>query len=330
MRAPSLVLPGGEQPLRPAALWLEERLNAVSSAGMTLPPGERALRCGDWLHLRRGNGGDAGLYRVRQCRRDAEGGQRLLLEHALAALGDQVLAGSRTRSGPLSDIVPALLGEQVGGRWTAGQIFPGDSLTFTYENENLLSALLRSCAAISGEWRLSWSFGAEPWHLHIERPPAAVQTELRLGRNLDSLRVTEDRSALCTRAIPVGRGGLTLSAIEADTLAEYGAVTAVIAAPLVDDSATLRALAAAALQRRCRPALCVSAVARDLSPETGEPLDALAPGVVCRIPLPREGLTLTERVTCLRWPDLVGDPARAELTLGAEGERASRMLGLRA
>ena len=62
--------------------------------------------------------------------------------------------------------------------------------------------------------------------------------------------------------------------------------------------------------------------AHDLSAITGEAMDALVPGRVCRVCLPDRGRTIRQRIISRAYADLLGEPGRVTLTLATEGSSA--------
>ena len=70
------------------------------------------------------------------------------------------------------------------------------------------------------------------------------------------------------------------------------------------------------------PAVTVTIDAHDLSAITGEAMDALVPGRVCRVCLPDRGRTIRQRISSRAYADLLGEPGRVTLTLATEGSSA--------
>ena len=68
--------------------------------------------------------------------------------------------------------------------------------------------------------------------------------------------------------------------------------------------------------------MTVTIDAHDLSAITGEAMDALVPGRVCRVCLPDRGRTIRQRIISRAYADLLGEPGRVTLTLATEGSSA--------
>ena len=64
----------------------------------------------------------------------------------------------------------------------------------------------------------------------------------------------------------------------------------------------------------------------ELADATGEPLDRLTLGRVCRVPLPEFGTVIEERIISKNYPDIIGRPSEVTITLGNELEDVSTIL----
>lgn len=70
----------------------------------------------------------------------------------------------------------------------------------------------------------------------------------------------------------------------------------------------------------------MSVSALDLSEMTGEPLDRLTIGKMCRIPLPKDGITVNDYITKLSWSDVYGAPTKVAVTLANSPRTASDLI----
>ncbi|MCI5771520.1 MAG: hypothetical protein MR021_01650, partial [Clostridiales bacterium] len=83
------------------------------------------------------------------------------------------------------------------------------------------------------------------------------------------------------------------------------------------------------LEAHKHPALSITLDAIDLSEATGEALDRLTLGRLCRVCLPEQGETLRRRIIRRVFPDVLGEPRRVRVTLASEMDSAvSTMAGL--
>lgn len=319
--------------LHPDALWLEERLTPVSCAEMVLGPEEPELPVGSWVSLYTAHGA-AGVFRVEGVTTDGSGTRTASLMHGFAALADEVVADDPAADGPLPADV--LLRRLLSGSalWRLDQCEYTETVHVITAGCDLLEAVLAVSAALpDSRWVLDQT--ALPWRASLIRMDSGetAACELRLDRSIDSLRVTVDRTDLATRLYLTGADGLTMAAanggvpyVEEHT-AEWGVVSAAEAEPLIDDPAELKRLALVRLHARSTPAVRVTIDGAELCEATGAALDELTPGRMCRVPLPEQGRVLTERITALRWPDLVTDPTRVTVTLAASPRSMTGLAG---
>ena len=105
-------------------------------------------------------------------------------------------------------------------------------------------------------------------------------------------------------------------------MARWGYRCAIRSWPQAGSEAELRALAGAWLAAHSEPAVCVKLRVHDPWPDTMEPLERLSLGALCSVPC----LGVKERVLRLRWPDLVREERRMEVTLGGGGASAAEWI----
>ena len=312
--------------LHPTLLSLTETLAPLSSAEMTLPEGEPEVTVGMFMELFTA-AGSAGVFRVETATRRiaGDGGQHLVLQHALCTLSDEVLPGYVELSGTAEEVMSDLLARQGCDRWQLGEV-PDEMLDCSWENENLLTALLSLTESMEGAYRWDYDFSTEPWTLSLLPLPGESFCEVRAGRSLTAARITIDRMDLCTRLYPLGygegadqlnirkvNGGLRY--LTADTAAVWGVVKRIWVEPSITKAARLKAAARRMLEKCKNPVVTVEVEADELCSLTGEAIDRFRVGEMCRLPLPDWGVMMDERVTQLHRPDVYGEPTRVTLTL---------------
>ena len=344
-----------EERLHPARMTLETVLEGLSTAELVLGEDSGSLAIGDLVRVYDGRGEEAGVFRVKRLMASPlEGRTAAELEHALGLLGDQVIFGTRAAHDiaglpppqegeeeqpvEVADALTYIIaGNQMRRRWWqfgASDFHP--AYVFAYENENLLDAVLRTCQVVEEGHRLTCDFSTRPWTLNLSALPSQAECELRASRNLLSLTVETARDGFYTRVYPTGKDGLLLDAedetgarirhIDADTMALWGYRCALQSFPHTQDVRELRAAAASWLSARKNPLTTVTARALDLSLKTRCAQDAPRLGALCRVCLPTHGLTLTERITALRWPNLLEEPERVVVTMATRSPGAAEML----
>ena len=151
--------------LNPSALSISPSGDALSTAAMTLPPGEARARMRDWVELYTPHG-SAGIYRVTRRREDAVEGQRLTLTHGLCALEDAVIPGEGTLSGSPGQVIAAILAHQKRALWTLGRAANGPSVEVEYSYTNALEALEDMLGKL-GDYALTFDQSSLPWKLGL-------------------------------------------------------------------------------------------------------------------------------------------------------------------
>ncbi len=326
--------------LRPSRLQVTERLAPLSGAEMTLPEGEAAVSPGMFAELYDACG-SMGIFRIAQCSRTlgASGGQTVTLEHGLATLGDDVLPGYTELGGTgmtTTAVLQRLLDCQTVKRWTLGDCAYAAEMAYSWENENLLTAILSVASPLPGNPVWCFDQSVTPWRLHLRQASEEI-CECRMSRGLEKVTVTYDRQNLCTRLYPLGYGEgadqLNIAGVnggipylQADTAGEEGLVTRVWTDTSITEASTLLAAAQRELEASCRPQITVEVTGSELVSLTGESLDRLKVGKLCRIPLPGEATPILQRIITAHHPDVMNAPEQVRLTLSTPGQDVSSTL----
>ncbi len=315
--------------LHPSKLQVTQNLTPLSSAVIELPEGETIAEVGQYAELY-GAFGSMGIFRITETEHrvgDASG-QTLYLTHGLATLSDDVLPGYTELGGSdmtTSQVLERLLSCQADQRWTLGDCEYAENFSYSWENENLLTAILSVAQVLPDDPVWDFDQSATPWRLHLRR--ASVQVcECRMGRGLKSVSVTEDRSQMCTRLYPLGYGegadqmhigsvNRGVKYLQADTAEKYGIISGVWTDTSITEPATLMAAGKRVLEKNCQPAITVEVEGAELASGTGEPLDRLQVGRLCRIPLPEENMTVLQRIISAVYEDVLNAPEKVRLTL---------------
>ena len=311
--------------LHPSELTLDESLSPLSVATMSLPAEDCPAKTGSLIALYTAEG-FAGIYRVQQTGQRFGGLVTLQLEHGLVTLSDHLMPVAEERTGTARALLTELLACQSSVMWRLGTVAVPDTVTLTWrcDHSNALSGLCSLMAQLPG-YRLTYDQGVSPWVMNVEALADGDLCECRLNRNLCSLIVEEDRSALCTRLYMEDLP----APLDADTVNLYGVVSRSMSADSGLSADELTARATAYLEAHKHPALSITLDAIDLSEATGEALDRLTLGRLCRVCLPERGETLRRRMIRRVFPDVLGEPQRVRVTLASEMDSAvSTMAGL--
>ena len=192
------------------SLQLSER---QSTASMTLGPAAPALSVGDWVQSESGPGGGT-VWRVKTIDHQVDRDTRTVaLEHAINTLRDKIMFGevkpadiSGSSADPTAqEAVEYILDNQ--GDWTLGDFAYSVSNPYTFNGDDLYSALeivsgsLEDCV-----WE--YSFASYPFTLNVRKLSSALGTEMRMDRNIRTIRTTIDRSRMYNRIYPVGKNNM--------------------------------------------------------------------------------------------------------------------------
>ncbi len=311
------------QTLTPKAVFYPETqpLNlidrGVSTSSITIGPEAPVLTVDDWIK----DDTDPGkgiIWRVKSVETAYERDTRTVqLEHVISTLKDVLIFGSLGGSNASAESMArqALSRQSI---WTLGRFEFSRTLPYQFNNQTVFAALETICGTLDG-WRWEYDLTTLPFKLHIVKKSDDVASELRASRNLVALRRVVDRSGMYTRFYPVGARNIHIAG---DYVSKNEDVYGVIAHTETDQSIRskemLRAWAEDKLSRHAEPSVSITATALELSRATGEPLDKLTLGRVCRVPLPEFGTTIRETITRLSWSDKIRQPETVTVTLANE------------
>lgn len=199
--------------------------------------------------------------------------------------------------------------------WTLGDFEYTDSAPFSFNGDDLFSAMEQITSTLEDPcWE--YDLSALPFILHIRHKSTETACEMRMSRNISTLRRTIDRSQMYTRIYPIGKKNLHITG---DYLSQneniWGRKDKVETDQSQETEAALRLWAQDRLRRHCEPTVTITIGGLDFSRDTGEALDSLAIGKVCRVPLPDFGITITERITKLSWKNKIKEPDSVTVTL---------------
>ena len=289
----------------------------VSTATMTLGPDAPEIGLGRWLRDDTAPGKGI-VWRVKTVDIAIETGTRTVqLEHIVATLKDGLIfgeMGSKDSAMPAKTAARNVLAKQ--SVWTLGTFEFDRSLPYSFSNVTHYAALESICSTLEDS-RWEYDLSKLPFRLNIVRKDSSnVGTEMRAGRNLQSIRRTVDMTGMFTRFYPVGARNMHISG---DYVGKNESVYGVIARTETDQSKTsktmLKEWALHRLRRHCEPTVTITIKGLDLSQSTGEPLDSLTLGRVCRAPLPEFGTTISQYIIRLSWADKIKAPEDVTVTL---------------
>lgn len=303
------------------ALNLTER---GSTATITVGPAVPDITVDDWL-LDEDEPGAGIVWRVKAIDTQYDTETRTIqLEHAINSLRDKLMFGEvtpKTITGNNSattctaqQAINYILSRQ--SDWTLGQ-FDYGSVTnpYNFNGEDLFSAIETVSSSLDGCW-WSYDMSVYPFVLKITQRATAVSTELRLNRNIQTARMTIDESRMYTRLYPIGKNNLH---IDGDCVSMNTEIYGIKEKTETDQSkgtkAELLRWAQEKIKNHCEPSVTVTVTALDLSEATGESIDHITIGAMCRMPLAKYNTTVQEIITKISYQNKLQDPYRASVTM---------------
>lgn len=307
-------------------LNLEERR---STATLTLGPEAPAISGGDWL-LDETEPGAGIVWRVKTINTQYDTNTRTAtLEHIAATLQDLLMFGetkatAMRASGSTAPAGKCYAAEAIDyilskhSLWTKGTVaaaFQTVSNPYNFNGDNLFAALETVTSSLEGCY---WEFdlSAIPFKIHFRQLSQDVDSEMRMGRNITTLRRTVDTSRMYTRFYPIGKKDLHVTGNYVSRNENlYGVIEKVETDQSKTTAEELTAWANERLRKHAEPSVTVTISGQELSAATGEALDHFTINKQCRVPLPEYGTTITEKVTKLSWSDKITAPEAVTVTL---------------
>lgn len=320
------------RPLTMSQSWKEE---GESTATITMPPGAPELEMGAWVRVYSPNGAMNAVMYVKSGKTDYVTGIRTYtLEHCFQLLQEMIIFGEikpADMGGSETEVSAAtairyLIGRQTQQLFQVGTIGFDTSQGWSFRNTEIHAALMDITESIDD---CTWTFDMSslPWTINLVAYPTQATVELRQSRNLSTMTVNVDKSKMYTRAYPVGQSDLHISGdyIERNT-GTYGVIGKVITEGSISDEGHLRAWALKQLKRNSVPYVSISISGAEFSRETGESLDRIITGKICRVPLPKYGDTFTERITEVSWKNCMLSETECTVTMANERKTVQGVL----
>ena len=197
---------------------------------------------------------------------------------------------------------------------------------YSFNGDSVFDAISDVSSTLEDAW-WSYDMSVYPFRLNITKKSDAVACELRPGRNIKTLSKTIDRTNLYTRFYPIGYDDLHISGEYVSRNENlYGVVSKVETDTSKETEAELIAWANQKLDRHAEPRVTIAVNGLELADATGESLDRLQLGRMCRIPLAEFGTTLTERITEIKYTDKIGQRESVTITLSNTSEDVMQFL----
>ncbi len=319
--------------IHPAKVGYELKKNKVSTATLDmdgadkLPTVPKICQFVDLFET----WGSIGKFRVEalDIERGAGENQTFFLEHAITTLSDGCIDGYLELGGTgvtTRAVLLSLLALQPVRYWVLGDCDFSYLVQHSFEKDDLLPAIFTSPASFTDEYIWTYNTDVFPFVLNLKHVEDGDASELRMNRNIKSVKVSIDREPLCTRIYPKGYGEGTnqltiadvnngLRYLDADTQNTFGIVCKQWPDTTFTDAALLKSVATTVLNRLKEPLVTTVFEAYEIYELTGEPLDRFYIGRLVRAPLPAFGTTIRERVVSIAKKDVYMRNEDATITL---------------
>jgi phage minor structural protein len=259
-------------------------------------------------------------------------------EHVLATLLDSSLFMYHQRYGETTtQVLQYLLSQQKEAHWQLGTVAFTRYFAYSWENENLLSALFSVPKPFDVQYQWTWDTTSYPWTLNLVEPETVATCRIQEGHNLIGFEIEENPMSVFNRIYPLGAGEgvnkLTIKSVnggipyieDAISIAKYGIKETIWVDNRFEDATTLKANAEALLKKWKEPIVTWKASAADVSKITGADIDKLKEGRIVRIDV--EGYPTTDlRIMKESKSDITGSPWDVQLEIGSLVEDLSTTL----
>ena len=303
-----------KEKIYPQQMGIQLKADDLSTATIVMDADGPEVKPGDWIRVWAPNGLCCVMYVKGKDTDYTEKRITLTLEHVFGMLDEMVIFEEMTPESmgggttvAAASAIQQILTKQTESLFSFGGCDFTDAQGWSFTNTTIRSALTDIAEAIQDcQWE--FDFTSVPFAIYLKQFPTEDSMEMRRNRNLDTLQISLDRSEMFTRVYPIGNKDLHISGnyLEKNT-SIWGTVSKVITDSSITDATLLQAWAQAQLNRNAEPVITISISGAELSEDTGETLDKLIPGRICRVPLPEYGTTVQERLVSLAWRNCIAD-----------------------
>lgn len=313
------------------AISYEKQVNSIWQASFCLPLNDTKVNKVELLKYVEIWEDDEyiGLFRIipkQTMKNESTQEVRFQCEHVLATLLDSSLFKYHQLTNyTTTQVLQYLLNQQKHKHWKLGQVDFTRYFHYSWENENLLSALFSVPRAFDEPY--IWTFDTQtyPWTLNLVKPPTVAVSRIKEGYNLIGFEVEENPMSQYNRIYPLGAGeGVNQLTIESVNngipyLEDRQPGEEIREVIWVDRRFThaehLKASAKALLDKWKKPIVTWKVSAADVSKITGLGIDKFQVGTVVRLQLD-DFPTMDLRIMKESKSDIKGDPGNTQLEIG--------------
>lgn len=311
----------------------------LSRVAMTLAESDLDLAMHDFVEVYNQNG-SVGVYRVSKITNTYRKERKIELSHGLDVFSDAHFAVIEDYSGTVAGFLARIIAAQtqmIGGVkcWQLGTCADTNAWSKEIRYDNLMTCLT-DIAKKEEDYMFTFDQSTFPWTLNFVRREDAFASEFRLRRNTSSCSVAVDDADLCTRLYVsatddsddesssggISEGYYTFN----DTAAQavYGIVAKTVGVNTNDfaSAAALEAWAADYFSRHNSPTVQISIDGMELNRLTGESIDEMHIGKMCRVALPEYDTVFNERIVSVTYTDALRLPTSISVSLANKRETA--------
>lgn len=303
----------------------EKQANAVWSASFSLPLND--LKVNKVELLKYVEIPDVGLFRIIPKKTSKSSNSvTFRCEHVLATLlGTPLFKYHQMTNYTTRQVLQYLIDRQFHKHWKLGQVDFTRFFHYSWENENLLSAIFSVPKAFDEPYEWQFDTSSYPWTLNLVKPTYIPTCRIKEGYNLIDFEIEENPMSQFNRIYPLGVGEgvnqLTIESVNNGVpyLEDRQPGEEIIATVWPDRRFThaehLKASAKALLDKWKKPIISWKVSAADVSSITGLSIDKFKSGTVVRLDV--DGYPVTDlRIMKESKPDIKGDPGNAQLEIG--------------
>lgn len=249
-------------------------------------------------------------------------------EHVLATLlNSNLFKYHQLTNYYTKEVLQYLLDRQREKHWKLGTVEISRRFSYSWENENLLSAIFSVPNPFDEQYRWTWDTTSYPWTLNLVRPDMEPTCRIKERHNLLGFELEENPMSMVNRIYPLGYGEgvnqLTIEKVnnkipyieDAQSIAENGVFETVWVDRTIKNPSTLKANGQALLKKWKEPIVTWTTSAADVSRITKTSIDELKEGKVVRLQI--DGFPETDlRIMKETKPDIKAQPWDVQLEIG--------------
>lgn len=223
-------------------------------------------------------------------------------------------------------VLEYLIDQQHTKHWKLGEVDFTRYFHYSWENENLLSAIFSVPQAFDEQYRWTWDTTNYPFTLNLKRVSNVPSAKIEEGYNLEGIQIEENPNSLWNRIYPLGSGEgvnqLTIKEVnngvpyveDAQSIQRNGLYERTWVDRRFEDAEHMKAVAERTLEIWSEPVVSWNVEAIDLSSITGLKLDELVEGKIVRLSLDDYG-DVDLRIVSEKKSDIYNRPQDIKLQL---------------